>query len=103
MRGLRAPFVLVVASLVVAGGLAPVPARAWHYTWDPTLTWGYGGLNNYCGAGGALCVQACDYSVPGGYVLGKCYDHCYRGTAVCDASRIPTPGRHRVRLRRRDP
>src|SRR5579871_3213849 len=101
MRGLRAPFVLVVASLVVAGGLAPVPARAWHYTWDPTLTWGYGGLNNYCGAGGALCVQACDYSVPGGYVLGKCYDHCYRGTAVCDASRIPTPGRHRVRLRRR--
>ena len=100
MRGLRAPLVLVVASLVAAGGLAPTPARAW----DPTITWGYSGLNNYCLAGNAVCVEACDYRVPGGYMLGKCYDHCYRGTAACDASRIPTPGRHRVRLsRRRDP
>jgi hypothetical protein len=85
--------ILLVGSLVAAGG--SLPARAW------VSSWGYPGLNNYCGAGNAMCVKACDYSVPGGVMLGKCYDHCYRGTAVCDASRIPAPGRHRLHARRR--
>jgi len=99
MRRLRAPMLMLIGSLVVASGLAPVTARAWDPRWD-YRTWGYGGLNNYCGAGNAMCVAACDYSVPGGFPLGRCYDHCYRGTAVCDASRIPAPG-HRLRVRHR--
>jgi hypothetical protein len=97
MQRWRAPMILLVGLLVVAAGA--LPARAWDPTWD-YRTWGYGGLNNYCGAGNAMCVAACDYNVPGGYPLGKCYDHCYRGTAACDASRVPAPGRHRVHLRR---
>jgi len=96
MRSWRTPMILLVGSLVIAAGGAP--ARAWDPTWD-YRTWGYGGLNNYCGAGKAMCVAVCDYNVPGGYPLGRCYDHCYRGAAVCDASRIPAPGRHRLRPR----
>jgi len=96
MRSWRTPMILLAGSLVIAG--ASLPARAWDPAWD-YRTWGYGGLGNYCGAGNAMCVAACDYSVPGGYVLGKCYDRCYRGTAVCDASQIP--GRHRLRPRHR--
>ena len=92
----RASMILLLGSLVMAG--ASLPARAWDIRWD-YRTWGYPGLNNYCAAGNAMCVNACDYSVPGGYALGRCYDHCYRGTAVCDASRIPAPGRHRLRPR----
>jgi hypothetical protein len=98
MRRWRAPMILLMGSLVVAAALAPVPARAW----DDWRTWGYSGLNNYCLAGNDMCVAACDYSVPGGFLLGKCYDHCYRGTAVCDASRIPGLKRYRVHARRRD-
>jgi hypothetical protein len=100
MRRSRALMILLTGSLVVAFDFAPVTARAWDPTWD-YRTWGYGGLGNYCGAGNAMCVQACDDSVPGGFILGRCYDHCYRGTAVCSASQIPVPGRHRVHLRRR--
>jgi hypothetical protein len=98
MRRWRASMILLVGSLALAA--ASLPARAWDPTWD-YRTWGYGGLNNYCRAGNAMCVSACDDSVPGGYTLGRCYDHCYRGTAACDASRIPAPGHRHVRLRRR--
>src|SRR5580704_6130892 len=74
LRGLGAPIAAVVGLLVVAGGLASGPARAGDYT----RAWGYPGLDNYCLAGNDLCVDACDYNIPGGYLLGKCYDHCYR-------------------------
>ena len=103
MRRRLASMVLLMGALVVAAELAPAPARAWDPQWDyrgDYRTWGYSGLNNYCLAGNEMCVAACDYSVPGGFLLGKCYDHCYRGTAVCDASRIPGP-RHRLHARRR--
>jgi hypothetical protein len=100
MRRRRASMVLLMGALVVAAELAPAPARAWDPQWD-YRTWGYSGLNNYCMAGNGMCVAACDYNVPGGFLLGKCYDHCYRGTAVCDASRIPGPRHYRLHARRR--
>jgi hypothetical protein len=81
--------ITMAGSLAVAGWLAPAGAAALPF-WLPLG----------CGAGDALCVQACDYSVPGGWPLGKCYDHCHSGTAVCYARQIPRPVHYRVR---RDP
>lgn len=52
-----------------------------------------------CGTGLDLCVRACDYSVPGGLALGKCYDFCSRGTGICEASRIPVPASYRAHSR----
>ena len=89
MRCLRARTLLLVGTLVAA--LAPLPAGAWGYRFPVD-----------CGGGNEMCVAACDYHVPWGLVLGQCYDHCYRGTAICAASQIPPLGHRRLlHLRRR--
>lgn len=74
--------------VIAAGFLILAPARAHPIGPFPD-----------CGAGLDLCVQACDYSVPGGLVLGRCYDYCSRGAGVCEASRIPRPVGYRSRIR----
>jgi hypothetical protein len=74
--------------VISVGGLIVAPARAY-----PT------GLFFDCGAGLDLCVQACDYSVPGGTALGKCNGYCSQGAGICEASRIPRPAGYRSRVR----
>src|ERR1700732_2181854 len=44
------------------------------------------GVSLDCGARWDFCMQACDYSVPGGPVLGQCNDYCSTGANVCEAS-----------------
>jgi hypothetical protein len=78
--------ILVLGLMVAAGCFAPATAHA--YTTRNLLD---------CGSGWDLCMQACDYSVPGGPPLGKCNDYCTKGTSVCEASRIPLPTRYRSR------
>jgi hypothetical protein len=73
---------------LIAGCLAPAAAHA-----HPS------GVFLDCGARWDFCQQACDYSVPGGPVLGQCYDYCTKGAGVCEASRIPLPVRYRPRSR----
>src|SRR5947209_6452711 len=84
IAGSASSFVMAIA----AGCLILAPARA-HAI----------GLFSVCGAGLDLCVQDCDYGVPGGLMLGRCYDHCSRGAGVCEASRIPRPVGYRSRIR----
>ena len=68
--------------------LTPVAASA-----DPV------GVSLDCGARWDYCMQACDYSVPGGPVLGQCNDYCSTGANVCEASRIPRPVSYRSHSR----
>jgi hypothetical protein len=75
---------LVSGLMIAVGSLAPATARV--YTARAFLD---------CGSGWDFCMQACDYTVPGGEILGKCYDYCAKGTSVCEASRIPSLTRHR--------
>jgi hypothetical protein len=77
---------LVFGLVIAVGCLTPATARA--HTYRVSLD---------CGARSDLCAQACDYSVPGGPVLGKCYDYCSRGAGICEASRIPVPVSYRSR------
>jgi hypothetical protein len=46
-----------------------------------------------CGARLGLCLPACDSVAPAGIFLGRCYDRCSIGAGICEASRIPVPGR----------
>jgi hypothetical protein len=46
-----------------------------------------------CGARLDLCIPICDGMVPGGILLGRCYDRCSTGAGICEASRMPVPGR----------
>ena len=80
--------ILVFGLIVAAGCFTPATARA--YTAQISLD---------CGSGWDLCMQACDYTVPGGPLLGKCNDYCSKGTSVCEASRIPLPARYRSHSR----
>ena len=75
---------LLSGLLLVAGCFAAGMARA-----DPYAVF------IDCGARWDFCVQACDYSVPGGPVRGKCYDYCSKDAGVCEASRIPVPASYR--------
>jgi hypothetical protein len=76
--------IIVFGSIVAAACFAPATAHA-YATRNPSD----------CGSGWDLCIQACDYFVPGGDRLGKCNDYCSKGTSVCEASRIPLPARYR--------
>jgi len=79
----------LVCGLVIAlGCLTPAAARS--YTHRVAIN---------CGAGLDMCVPACDYTVPGGLVLGKCYDSCSRGAGICEASLIPRPVSYRSHSR----
>ena len=78
---------MLALGLMAVGGLAPA-AQA-----HPA------GVFPDCGSRWDFCQQACDYSVPGGWVLGQCYDYCTKGAGVCEASRIPLPVRYRPRSR----
>jgi hypothetical protein len=75
-------FLPVSAALLglAAGCLLPGPARA-----DP--------IDRFlaCGNGMESCVQYCDYHFASVPLLSRCYDYCYRGAGVCEASRIPRP------------
>jgi hypothetical protein len=90
MRCVRMSVAAIVAagSLAVSGWPASAGAGAPPF-WAPLG----------CGGGDALCLQACEFSVPGGLPLVKCNDYCHRGTAVCYARQIPRPTRTRVRSR----
>jgi hypothetical protein len=46
-----------------------------------------------CGARLELCIPICDTMAPPGILLGRCYDRCSTGAGICEASRIPVPGR----------
>jgi hypothetical protein len=46
-----------------------------------------------CGARMDYCLPICDAMVPGGFALGRCYDRCSIDAGICEASRIPVPGR----------
>jgi hypothetical protein len=80
--------IMAAGSLAVAGWWAPASAGAPPF-WRPLG----------CGGGDALCLQACGFSVPGGWPLVKCNDDCHRGTAACYASQIPRPAHYRARSR----
>jgi hypothetical protein len=86
MRRLRtaASATLVFGLMIAVDCFAPAAAGA--YTARAFLD---------CGSGWDACMQACDYSVPGGRLLGKCYDYCATGTSVCEAGRIPLLTRYR--------
>jgi hypothetical protein len=75
---------LVFGLVIIVGCLTPATARA--YTYRVFLD---------CGARWDLCVPACDYSLPGGPALGRCYDFCSRSRGICEASRIPVPASYR--------
>jgi hypothetical protein len=74
---------LMFGLATAAGCLAPVAAGA--HPWALLD----------CGTRMDFCIQACDYSVPGGPPLGQCYDYCSKGAGVCEASRIPRPVSYR--------
>jgi hypothetical protein len=77
----KSAFVTLILALVActqsaaAGGIYPV------------------GFYLSCGARLDLCLPSCDSGVPPGILLGRCYDRCSIGAGICEASRIPVPGR----------
>jgi hypothetical protein len=81
---INASAALALGLMAAAGGLCPDTAHA--YTARGSMD---------CGAGWDLCMQACDTTVPGGPLLGRCNDYCARGTSICEASRIPLPAGYR--------
>jgi hypothetical protein len=75
---------LAAALLVLAGGLRPAAAGS---------AYAVGPYAMSCGARMDYCVPICDAMVPGGFALGHCYDRCSIDAGICEASRIPVPGR----------
>jgi hypothetical protein len=86
--------ILVFGLTIAVECFAPATARAYRaqISYTAQISWD-------CGRGWDLCMQACDYSVPGGPLLGNCNDYCSKGTSVCEASRIPLPERYRSHSR----
>jgi hypothetical protein len=75
---------LAAALLVLAGGLRPAAAGG---------VYAVGPYAMSCGARMDYCLPICDAMVPGGFGLGRCYDRCSLDAGICEASRIPVPGR----------
>lgn len=75
---------LAAALLILVGGLRPAAAGG---------AYSVGLYSMSCGARMDYCVPICDATVPGGFALGRCYDRCSIDAGICQASRIPVPGR----------
>lgn len=86
-RRIYARTALTTAVLVFAAGLRPATAgRAYSV-----------GFHLSCGAGMDYCLAICDAMASEGFALGRCYDRCSIGAGICEASRIPVPGRRIIR------
>jgi hypothetical protein len=82
-RQICARAALATALLAFAGGLAPAAAgRPYSVAFYMS-----------CGTRMDYCHPICDATVPGGFALGRCYDRCSIDAGICEARRIPVPGR----------
>jgi hypothetical protein len=73
---------LATALLIFAGCLQPAAAGG-------AQPFGY--LS--CGTRMDYCLPVCDETAPPGRLLGRCYDRCAVSVSICEASRIPVPGK----------
>jgi hypothetical protein len=74
---------LAAALLVFAGDLQPAAAGGAYLV----------SFYSSCGPRLDYCLPVCDAMLPGGFALGRCYDRCSISEGICEASRIPVPGR----------
>jgi hypothetical protein len=86
-RWICAQAALGAALLILVGGLRPAAANEAYSV----------ALYMSCGDRMDYCLPICDATVPEGFALGRCYDRCSVDAGICEARRIPVPGR---RIRR---